>query len=350
MLLKDISGGRQVIRAAAICFTDSGQKAAEKVPGLSVCRFGRDFTDTRCLTRRLMTGSGRMSAVIFFSSAGIAVRMTAPYIVDKMIDPAVLVINDTADYVIPLLSGHAGRANQLAVSLSEILDAQPVITTASDQRKGMEVPDLWAMREGYTIHSRKDVKSLTAAMLEGRKVERIHSCGDVIWRVAENGRYSDTKTAAEIPSVRMSPRKYIIGIGCRKGISADDLRRFAEGKLGIAGIHREQIFKICSIDIKSEEAAILELAQAWNRPYVVFSAQHLNQLSGSFSSSPFVEGITGTDNVCERSAIAGCAPWGGKLLIRKTAEDGMTIAVAERTLVTSRSDTEIQALPKHFDD
>lgn len=340
MFLKDISGGRQVIRAAAICFTDSGQKAAEKIPGLSICRFGRDFSDTRCMTRQLMTGAGRMSAVLFFSSAGIAVRMTAPYIADKMIDPAVLVINDTADYVIPLLSGHAGRANQLAVSLSEILDAQPVITTASDHRKGVEAPDLWAMREGYTIHSRKDVKSLTAAMIEGRKVERIHSCGDVIWRVVEDGWNSDTGTTADIPSVRMSPRKYIIGVGCRKGISADNLKLFAEENLKTAGIRREHIFKICSIDIKSEEAAVLDLAQAWNRPYVVFSAQQLNQLSGCFSSSSFVEGIAGTDNVCERSAIAGCAPWGGKLLIRKIAEKGMTIAVAERTLVTPCSDTD----------
>ena len=331
MYLKDISGGKQVIPAAALCFTEAGQKNAERIPGLDIYRFGIHFTDTRHMTEQLFTGPRRASALLFFSSTGIAVRMTAPFIADKTTDPAVIVVNDTADYVIPLLSGHAGRANELAVSLAELLNAKPVITTASDHRNGMEAPDLWAARKGYTIHSRKDVKDVTAAMLSGKKAEIVQSEEDVIWRVKDD--VPDDKIAVpQILTARMSPRKYIVGLGCRKGIAPDNLRFFAEEKLKDVGIRPEQVFKICSIDLKSEEAAVRDLARTWNRPFIVFSAHQLNDLSGSFSSSSFVEATTGTDNVCERSAVAGCAPWEGKLLIRKTPGDGMTVAVAERIL------------------
>ena len=330
MVLEDISGGKQVIRAAAICFTDAGERAAGRIPSLTVYRSGKDFIKTKPLVQSLLTGSHRVAALLFFSSAGIAVRMIAPYIADKFTDPAVIVINDTAEYVIPLLSGHMGRANELARYLADILGAEPVITTASDHRNGTEAPDLWAMREGYTILDRAAVKRVTAAVVAGREVEKIRQDGNVVWRIT-SGTAEDPLPEREAAAF-FSPRKYVVGLGCRKGTDAEKLRRFLNRKLEQYGIPEEEIFKICSIDLKKDEEGMLDLTGSLHRPFVVYTADQLNQVEGVFSSSEFVAGITGTDNVCERSALAGCAPWSGQLLMRKVAEDGMTAAIAERQL------------------
>lgn len=330
MDLEDISGGKQVLRAAALCFSEKGQESAQRISGLEVYRYGQEFTETRHMVRKLLTGDSRVSALLFFSSVGIAVRLIAPYIQDKMTDPAVLVVNDTADFIIPVLSGHMGQANVLAEHVAEILSAQPVITTASDHRNGLEAPDLWAAREGYTIQNRKDLKEVTAAMVAGGRAERIRRGEDVVWRVF-TGDLQGVQGKC-VAAAAMSPRKYVVGLGCRRGTDPESLRLFVEKQLKETGIRKDQVFKICSIELKSEELAVQNLAMKWNRPFVVFSAEQLNRLEGVFSASPFVRKTTGTDNVCERSAIAGCGPGGGKLLLPKNAENGMTLALAERNL------------------
>ncbi len=326
MFLDDASGGKRVISAAALCFTDQGQQAAERIGGLEIFRSGRDFTDARKKTEALFSGPDRVRLLVFFSAAGIAVRMLAPYIKDKMTDPAVIVVNDTAEYVIPILSGHAGMANELALRLAETLGALPVITTASDHRTAVDAPDLWAAREGYTVSDRNEVRKVTAAMLAGRPVERFCCGEDVVWKTSDEG------SGNESLNVLMSPRKYVVGLGCRKGIDPLALKAFVKAKLAEAGILEKDIFKICSIERKAGERALVHLARDLNRPFVVFTAEQMNALEGSFFSSDFVRNTTGTDNVCERSAIAGCGPAGGRLSVRRQAEEGMTFALAERFL------------------
>ena len=105
-----------------------------------------------------------MDALIFVGACGIAVREIAPYVKSKKTDPAVLCIDEAGRFVIPLLSGHIGGANALAVELAEKLGATAVVTTATDVRGKFSV-DAWAARHGCVISDMGLAKAVSAAIL-----------------------------------------------------------------------------------------------------------------------------------------------------------------------------------------
>lgn len=77
--------------------------------------------------------------LIFICATGIVMRTLAPVIKDKFSDPAVLVLDETGQFVIPLLSGHEGGANEFASQVASLLDNQLVITTANNYLKPIYV-------------------------------------------------------------------------------------------------------------------------------------------------------------------------------------------------------------------
>jgi cobalt-precorrin 5A hydrolase len=139
-------------------------------------------------------------------------------------------------------------------------------------------------------------------------------------------------TTASESSPRILPRNLVAGIGCRKGVSAAAIgglvkRVFAENRISLLRINT-----ICTIGLKQNEPGLLEFAGALGAPLVSFTAEELNALEGDFAASDYVREVTGTDNVCERSAVAGGLSGGGKgrLIVRKTALGGVTLAVFEK--------------------
>ena len=135
------------------------------------------------------------------------------------------------------------------------------------------------------------------------------------------------------------PRKYCVGIGCKKGKSFEELNDFVKSSLGgLEGNYLDNIAAFSSIDIKKNEIGIMNLAQFYHVCYKTFSCGELEITEAGedqeFDSSDFVKDVTGVDNVCERAAVA-CANLMGatknsSLIVKKIVKDGMTLAVAER--------------------
>ncbi len=281
-------------------------------------------------------------ALIFVGASGIAVRAISGHVKNKKTDPAVLVVDESAAFVIPLLSGHLGGANELAVYLAEEMSAIPVVTTATDVN-GRFAVDMFAKRNGLSIDNMKLAKEISADILAGRPVgfsaefplkgripvglfcDRI--CSHNI-RITIHKRKDPEKETQNV--LRLIPRCVALGIGCRRGTPAETIRRVAERALKEEGLDIRSVCAVASIDLKSGEPGLCELTRELEVPFLTYTKEELNRVPGEYTESAFVKKTTGVGNVCERAAMAACkeAAAEARLIIKKYAEDGVTTAAA----------------------
>ena len=270
-------------------------------------------------------------AMVFVGAVGIAVREIAPFIRSKLTDPAVVSMDELGHYVIPLLSGHIGGANDLALSLAEVVEGTPVVTTATDINKKFSV-DAWAARKGLLITNLNIAKTVSAEILE-RPVP-VKSDFPIVTELpngvvaAEEGKIgiyiSCSKEKPFEETLLLVPPVLHLGIGCRRGTPVEKFREAVDSVLKEYNIHPKAIKQVTSIDIKSNEEGLLEFCKERNLPAVFYTAEQLWEVPGEFTPSQCVLRHTGVDNVCERSSMIGAE----KLLVKKTIRDGVTVAIA----------------------
>jgi cobalt-precorrin 5A hydrolase len=216
---------------------------------------------------------GEVDGIVFLCASGIAVRAIAPLVKSKFTDPAVVVTGDAGAFAISLLSGHEGGANRLAEFIATTINA----TANGDTTTG---------------------------------------CLPVI-------------TTASECSPAVTPRNLFVGVGSTKGITT---KRVVEAVRTLCAKHNLSPMRIrafCTIELKRDEPGILEAAEVFDAPLLWYSAGELAAVAGEFNASEYVQRITGVDNVCERAAMcaAGAA---ARLVVPKTAGDGLTLAVAAK--------------------
>ena len=335
------------MKAAIISLTENGRKLSERIAVradfFSAERFcfhthtdgdSHAFDDLGSLVSGIF---GKYDAIIFVCACGIAVRSCAPYLRSKTTDPAVIVIDDCGRFVIPVLSGHIGGANALAQRLSELLGAQAVITTATDTG-GHFSPDSFAAANGLIINDMTAAKLIASSVLDGEKIgfksgyeyrdlpEALSADKD-----CRTGIYVGCGDIEPFPvTLRLVPRNIVLGIGCKRGTDFSAIEMAVFSALGNAGIAFERVRHIATIDLKATEQGLLDFCSRYRFELSVYSAGELMEVPGDFTSSEFVKSVAGADNVCERSAVK-CS--GGKLILRKTAIDGVTVAAAEMPVI-----------------
>jgi cobalt-precorrin 5A hydrolase len=128
-------------------------------------------------------------AIVAVVSLGAVVRLIAPHLQSKHTDPAVLVLDEAGRFVIPVLSGHLGGANELAGQLALALGATAVLTTASDVRSTIAV-DLLGRELGWSIEaSHEELLRASAAVVNDEPVALVQEAGSRDWWTGHaNGR------------------------------------------------------------------------------------------------------------------------------------------------------------------
>lgn len=335
------------MRIRIVSYTEQGQKTARRIAdafagaghtceSYAPARFCKeaDIPLAGSAAGWAREGFSKDDALVFCCAAGIAVRAVAPWVRDKTADPAVLAVDEAAEFAIPLLSGHLGGANDLARELSQTLGCIPVITTATDLR-GLFAVDVFAAKNHLWISSMERCKEISAALLKGEPVGFISDlpvAGErpvcLTDKDARIGIYV-TRNAEREPflhTLRLIPKRYALGVGCRRGKPFQELKTFLEETLKRQDVLPQEIRCVASIDLKRDEPGLLEFCDSLSVPLVTFPAEKLRETPGIFSASDFVERQTGVDCVSERAAVTVS---NGKLVMKKTAADGMTAALAE---------------------
>lgn len=356
------------MRLSIISFTEKGKRLSERI----VTLFENDM-DVRLYTKcRACMGEDIRSAVLpvktsvgewageqmrernamlFIGACGIAVRAAAPFLTDKLHDAPVLVMDENGKYVIPILSGHMGGANELANDIAKKAGAVPVITTATDISRKFAV-DLFARRNGFSIMNKDGIAKVSSKVLAGEEITISIEPGHRI-TMEENGggtgkiclpdgvrliSYPPAENADIVitskegmfdTAILLKPKEYVIGMGCKRGKSVAEIDRFIAKKAEELGISGTQIFALASISQKSNERGMVEWCRKERIPFLTYTAEELQNVKGKFSESSFVREQVGVDNVCERAAMKTCKE-AGELIASKHAENGMTIAVAKR--------------------
>ncbi len=272
-------------------------------------------------------------ALIFVGACGIAVREIAPYVSDKRTDPAVVCIDERANFVIALLSGHIGGANALTAELAQGLGATPVITTATDVNGRFSV-DNWAARHGFIIDDMKSAKAVSAAILEDdvplyceKSVAGVLPSGITLGNTGRLGIYIGCHSNNPFDrTLHLIPKALRVGIGCRRGTTGDFIESAIQCVFGDNGLNPAAICGVYSIDLKKDEIGLLEACRRNEWQLRFYSAEELARVPGEFTQSQFVMSVTGVNNVCERAALLGAE----RLIVKKTALNGVTVAVAEK--------------------
>ena len=270
--------------------------------------------------------------LIVLASAGIVIRLLAPLLADKHIEPPVVAVAEDGSSFIPLLGGHHG-ANEFARKLAGEIGGHAAITTAGDLAFGValdEPPD------GWTLANPEDATTAMAALLNGAVAEIE---GIIPWLsgvpLATSGTHK-VEIVSTVSNTEGSPRRLVyhphrlaLGIGCERGIPAEKAIAAVEAMLRDANIAPEAIGLITSLDLKADETAVHAVAAHLNRPARFFSAaQLLAETTRLANPSEVVFKAVGCYGVAEGAALAAVGHT-GKLTVPKHIFSQVTLAIAE---------------------
>jgi precorrin-4 C11-methyltransferase len=263
-------------------------------------------------------------ALIFIGALGICVREIAPLLKDKKSDPAVINIDANGEFVQPVVSGHLGGANKLAVELAAILGAVPVITTMSDT-SGLWQLDLLPERYGWKLETEGRLTPLMAKFVNGEKTALLLEVRDRGTLALENSLPPHIEVFFTPEEIDISRFKLIIaitpfvhqlgnqviyyrpgvvqiGVGSQAGISPSQFEEKLRNDLKENGIAPSSIVRMGSVDIKQNEEAFLRFSQKYHIPFSCFSAEELSCYNAA-NPSDKVKEVTGSRSVAEAAAM-----------------------------------------------
>jgi len=297
----------------------------------------------------------KLDAIVAVMATGITIRAVAPFLESKLSDPAVIGVDAPGKFVISLLSGHYGGANELTRIIAKGTGATAVITTASDSMGKQSVDELAKILH-LTIENPESLAPVNAAIVNGDSVvivlvDDVKVPTDVI-NGFEIKRADTGEEAVEIvnnyeagavvtgeplkidhfgkPFTILKARRIVVGLGCRKDSHCDHLVEAIHSALKTVNLPAGRIDRFASVDIKRDSAAMLDAAKLLGAPLEFLSVETLRSLRHPDLSpdSKMVQEKIGVGGVCERAALI-TAGKNSKLLLKKVKQNGTTVAIAE---------------------
>lgn len=287
---------------------------------------------------------GSYQIICCIMATGIVVRAIAPHLKHKSSDPGILVMDTNGEFVISLLSGHLGGANDAARLVAKRLGAQAVITTGTDVKGTMAV-DVLAQKINCVIDDFTAAKDVTALILNGDPIALVNqeNCDlDTvvlprnIERVAdltELNKYQgvivttlDTKkTALSVPSVKLVPKKLVLGVGCRRDTPGQRIIQAIQETLAALDLNEKGVKSLATISLKADEPGIDEAGAFFKAKKVIIPDEMVQMVQSRFQGSDFVFKTTGLYAVSEPCGFV--ASGFGKCLLEKQKLDGITLSV-----------------------
>jgi len=287
-------------------------------------------------------------------SLGAVIRMVAPHLKDKKTDPAVVVIDDKAQFVISTLSGHLGGANALARLIASILNATPVITTAADVNETIAV-DLVGKEFGWTIDDDANVTKISAFMVNEEKIGIYQDAGERNWWFKDRPlptnvqifnsidelASSDSKAALIITdklldqryeqlldkAVVYRPRSVVVGVGLHWDTTKDEIVRGIQTTLQEAELSFKSVRNVATINREAIVKGLQEFSTEYGIPVEYFDKNQLATIEVPNPSNTVMK-FEGTQSVSEASALLSAK--NNKLLVQKRKfPPNLTVAVAE---------------------
>ncbi|MEE8466101.1 MAG: cobalamin biosynthesis protein [Dehalococcoidia bacterium] len=305
------------------------------------------------------------SSLVLFLSAGASIRLLAPCLENKQVDPAVVCVDDAGSFCVSLISGHVGGADRLAQDVSRHLGATPVITSASHAAGTLAV-DLMGREFGWRlVADSTTVTRASAAVINGQPVGVWQGAGEPDWWphetplpenitvypalddlaasacaaaliITDTSEPLDTLLADKI-TVVYRPRSLIAGMGCRRGVPVGELEALLAETFQENGLALECLAGIATAEIKRGEPGLEQLAERHGVPLSFFSAEDLNRVfetnpEAVTSKSERAHGLVGVWGVAEPSALLTAGA--GELLVTRKKTARATIAVARKNFAS----------------
>jgi cobalt-precorrin 5A hydrolase len=296
-----------------------------------------------------------VDAIVGVMASGIIIRAVAPLLQGKLVDPAVIGVDVSGRFVISLLSGHCGGANELTGLIADGIGATPVITTASDVMGKQSVDELARVLH-LKIENPDSLVAVNSAIVNGGKIVLV-KLGDAKVPLTNvlgmdvreaataeeaSGIVSTYDAGVIITHKTLSRKKFAkaitflkpltiaVGLGARKEISEEAVADAINAALAKAHVPLERVDRLATVSIKRGSQNMISAAKklGLKLEFIDFDALGKFQHPDLSPDSEIVKRNIGVGGVCERAALiaAGEKP---RLILKKTVLNGVTVAVAE---------------------
>ncbi|MDR0373209.1 MAG: cobalamin biosynthesis protein [Nitrososphaerota archaeon] len=297
----------------------------------------------------------KASALVTVMATGITIRAVAPLLESKLTDPAVIGVDATGKFVISLLAGHLGGANDLTQTIAAGIGAIPVITTASDALGKLSADEL-ARSQHLSIQNPDSLVAVNSAIVNNGRVVAVLvgdikvprdtlSCFDVkqvqnsteaqeLIEAYDAGIIITDKPVATAkfgkPLTILKAKRIIVGLGARKDTPTENIVGAVEVALERVHVPLGRVQAFATVDIKRTSQPMLDAVERLGAPLEFLSVDALRSVANADLSpdSVMVQQKIGVGGVCERAALL-VAGNNSKLILKKIKLNGATVAVAE---------------------